>query len=283
MLKHSVYIAVGVFLVLVSGRAASAESAFSALRQGNSLYADGKYQDALKKYQEAQVDSPADERVMFNLGNGQYKLDEYDHALSEYLKAAQSADPKLRAESHYNAGNTLYRMGKLEEAVNEYLEALKYKPDDEDAKYNLEFVRREIRRRMNEQQERQKKKQQEQQKQNQQSKQNQSQSDQQQKERQREQQKQNQGEGKDQEKKQEQPEPRNQQPTQTPPQEKPEEAGGSNGKSGQQKAQALPNKEMSDENVERYLQAIEAQSSKNMKDFLRRQQPQGTTTTTEDW
>jgi len=152
MLRHSSYI---LWLILVfSTLTAFGGTVTGKVRRANSLYADGKYQEALDKYQEAQIDAPANERVTFNLGNAQYKVSEYDQALSEYLQAAQTDDPILRGQSHYNAGNTLYRMGKLEEAVDQYLKALEYAPDDQDAKYNLEFVRREIQRRLNEQQQR---------------------------------------------------------------------------------------------------------------------------------
>jgi tetratricopeptide (TPR) repeat protein len=47
----------------------------------------------------------------------------------------------------YNLGNSAYRQGRLEEAVELYKRALELDPDDRDAKFNLEFVRDEIRRR----------------------------------------------------------------------------------------------------------------------------------------
>ena len=131
------------------------ETVTGSVRAGNSLYREGKYEEALKKYKAAQVESHSDERIMFNLGNAQYKLGRYEEALSEYLQSAQMEDPSVQAQSYYNAGNALYRAGKLEEAVEQYLKSLEIDPNDEDSKFNLEFVRREIRRRMNEQQQRQ--------------------------------------------------------------------------------------------------------------------------------
>ena len=41
-------------------------------------------------------------------------------------------------------GNTLYRMNKFNESIDAYKKALKLDPDDMDAKFNLEFVREQI-------------------------------------------------------------------------------------------------------------------------------------------
>ena len=157
MLRLSLLVTLIVALVVTH---AFAESAGGSVRSGNALYQEDKYEEALEKYQAAQVESPGDERIMFNLGNAQYRLDNHEKALSEFLKAAQSDDDEIRAQSHYNAGNALYRAGRLEDAVEQYLDALEIDPDDEDAKYNLEFVRNEIRRRKEEQKQRQEQQQQ---------------------------------------------------------------------------------------------------------------------------
>jgi tetratricopeptide (TPR) repeat protein len=49
-----------------------------------------------------------------------------------------------QAKGYYNSGNVLYREGKWEEAIGAYKKALELNPNDEDAKYNLEFVRQKI-------------------------------------------------------------------------------------------------------------------------------------------
>ena len=41
-------------------------------------------------------------------------------------------------------GNTNYRMGKLTEAIKNYEDTLEINPDDEDAKHNIEFVRKKL-------------------------------------------------------------------------------------------------------------------------------------------
>jgi tetratricopeptide (TPR) repeat protein len=75
----------------------------------------------------------------------------YEEAIKNYQDVAATAqDIQLEEKSLYNIGNCKYRQGMLEEAVEYYKKALDLNPDDQDAKYNLEFVREEIKRRINE-------------------------------------------------------------------------------------------------------------------------------------
>ena len=50
----------------------------------------------------------------------------------------------IKQKSIYNMGNTLYQMNKLEESVLAYKKALELDSTDMNAKYNLEFVREQI-------------------------------------------------------------------------------------------------------------------------------------------
>jgi len=50
----------------------------------------------------------------------------------------------LDAQAYYNLGNSLYRTGQLEPAIDAYKRALTIAPDDQDTKYNLEYVQRQM-------------------------------------------------------------------------------------------------------------------------------------------
>jgi Ca-activated chloride channel family protein len=254
--------------------AALAETAAGSVREGNSLYLEGKYDQALKKYQAAQVESPADRRIMFNLGDAQYKLENHEEALSEYLRAVPGADEKISTQSHYNAGNALYRAGRLEDAIKQYLKALEIDPEDEDAKYNLEFVRREISRREEQQQQRQ-----EQQKQQEQKPEDENSSDigEPQEENQKPQKREGQQPQEDPQQKQEGPERENG----SQPEPAPEE--NQNKQPGRPKKESEPEQSVSDENIQRWLDSVEAESAENMKDFLKKQQPNQVVSSPEDW
>ncbi|UCD58964.1 MAG: tetratricopeptide repeat protein [Candidatus Hydrogenedentota bacterium] len=256
--------------------AAFAETAADSVRAGNSLYSESKYEEALKKYKAAQVESPTDERIMFNLGNAQYKLGQHNEALSGYLRAAQSANPEIQAQSHYNSGNALYRMGRLEDAVEQYLKALEIDPDDEDAKFNLEFVRQEIRRRMNEQQQRQEERQDKEDK-GQVKKEPDGKDSAEQKDQQSRQQ------SEDSQKEPARQENEHEQSTGREKDTKTEHSPGADQGERQRERQVVPEQGMGEENLQRWLDAIEAETAENTKEFLRRQQSGEAIAYPKDW
>jgi tetratricopeptide (TPR) repeat protein len=112
---------------------------------GNSFYERGLYQEALSKYQEALRKNPESPIIKFNSGNAQYKVKAFDEALEAFRATSSKAeDQRLRAQSYYNLGNTQYRKGSLQDAVESYKQALRLDPNDIDAKYNLEYVLKEL-------------------------------------------------------------------------------------------------------------------------------------------
>jgi Ca-activated chloride channel family protein len=118
-------------------------------------YADGVYDRALQGFIDQQVERPEDPAVALNVGSAHYQMRDYAEADRAFSKGLLSDDPEIRAQAIYNLGNSVYRQGRLEEAVELYKAVLEIDPADEDAKFNLEFVRNEIRRRHEEAQKRQ--------------------------------------------------------------------------------------------------------------------------------
>src|SRR5574341_1079066 len=110
--------------------------------EGNRYFAEGKFDEASNKYRDAEVDNPESPIVHFNIGDALYKKRKYEEALEAYQKAVQkSGNIQLQAQSYYNMGNTLFRLNKWPESVLAYQQALKLNPNDNEAKYNLEYVR----------------------------------------------------------------------------------------------------------------------------------------------
>ena len=131
-------------------------------------YDAGLYEQALSGFVDLQVERPDDPEVALNLGSVHYQMRNYEEADRAFFGATLSTDDSLKAQAFYNLGNSAFRQGRLEEAVELYKAALEIDPDDEDAKFNLEFVRDEIRRRHEEAQKRKQEQQQQQQEQQQQ-------------------------------------------------------------------------------------------------------------------
>jgi tetratricopeptide (TPR) repeat protein len=151
-------------------------------------YRAGAYPQALQGFVDKQVERPNDPALLLNIGSTHYQMKNYEEAERAFAEAARSDDPSIRNQALYSLGNNDYRQGKLQEAVEHFKAALEADPDDQDAKYNLEFVREEIRRRVEEQKKRQEEQQQQQGDQQQDQQQGDQQQDQQQDDQQQEQQ-----------------------------------------------------------------------------------------------
>jgi tetratricopeptide (TPR) repeat protein len=112
--------------------------------EGNKLFGEEKYDEANNKYRDALVNNPENPVIHFNIGNAQYKKKIYEESLKAYEKSLSIDDVMTQSKAYYNMGNTLYRAGKLPESILAYTQALRLNPNDEDAKYNLEFVRAQL-------------------------------------------------------------------------------------------------------------------------------------------
>ncbi len=122
----------------------NAQGARKKVGEGNELYKQEKYVEALTKYRDAELDDPQSPVIQYNIGSALYKQRKYEESLQAYEKALTSREAELHSRSYYNMGNTLYRMGKLPESIMAYKKALEANPDDFDAKHNLEFVRNKL-------------------------------------------------------------------------------------------------------------------------------------------
>lgn len=107
-------------------------------KEGAELYREGKLDEALAAFTQAQVESPDAPEIHYNIGNVHYRKEEMDKAIEEY-RAAQSGGVLVQQHAHYNEGNVHYRAQDFERAVESYKRALKIDPGDIEARQNLEL------------------------------------------------------------------------------------------------------------------------------------------------
>lgn len=181
--------------VLLYAAEASAETLRAKIHGGNVLYEQGLYDKALEVYNDAQVDAPDSAELHFNIGNVKYREEDYENTIETYQKSFKTKDIALEAKAYYNTGNAKYRLGEKtsnialwREAMEYYKRAIELDPDDEDAKFNLEFVEKKIKEALSKQQEEQQQQEKQQQQQQQQEQKQESESSQSQQQEQQEQQ-----------------------------------------------------------------------------------------------
>ena len=113
--------------------------------------------------------------VQYNTGVTAYRSNDYSSAATTFEQATASPDRALQQRALYNLGNTAYRLGAAdptkaqplwERALKNYETALALNPQDEDAKFNHEFVKKKLEelKKQQEQQQQQQQKNQDQQK-----------------------------------------------------------------------------------------------------------------------
>ncbi len=123
----------------------------SALRE----YKAGKYDQALKEYEQLLQRKAGDPRLHFNAGAAAYRNQQFDEAAKQFNASQAAEDLKLQGLAYYNEGNALYHLGERnpdpkqrtetwQKALQDYQNTLTLNPQDADAKYNFEFVKRKL-------------------------------------------------------------------------------------------------------------------------------------------
>ena len=122
------------------------------VEEGNTLFEEGRYDEALQSYDRALPLARGKGAVEYNRANTLLKKGDIDGALKGYEESIADGGRDLRGMSLYNMGNALYAAEKFGQAAEAYKEALKNDPADEDAKVNLELALRKLEEKQNEQQ-----------------------------------------------------------------------------------------------------------------------------------
>ena len=130
------------FLMLLLSTApwAHGQKGRSEVEEGNRQFHAGEYENARESYRKALEKVPGSSVATFNLGDSEYKLEEFSSAEESFLEAIESGNRELLAQAHYNLANSLFKQGQIEESIEGYKQALRLKPADRAAKHNLEFA-----------------------------------------------------------------------------------------------------------------------------------------------
>jgi Ca-activated chloride channel family protein len=133
----------GMVVTLIVISTACSTAATDHIDEGNRLLDAGDPENALESFRLAAAEEPDSSAAHYNAAVALHLLGQYQRAISETLRALPIDDPKEASAAYYNLGNHYARDGNMADAANAYRQALILNPNDEDAKYNLEQVRRE--------------------------------------------------------------------------------------------------------------------------------------------
>jgi Ca-activated chloride channel homolog len=114
-------------------------------RQGNDAFDKGDFAGAEAAYREAIAANPDDARLHFNLGNALARQGKLDEAISSYERFKEmSSSASDRALADYNIGNIYGAQEKWDRAANQFRSSLRQNPTDNDAKFNFELAKRNL-------------------------------------------------------------------------------------------------------------------------------------------
>ena len=141
-------------LVLAWGRQADARTSGDLVSQGNALFSQGQYNQAVSQYDQALTEDAKLEQARFNKADAFYRMDDLAKAIEGYNEvSAQSKDMDLVRKAKYNLGNAHFQRGlkqkdsDLEKALDDLKTSIGYwragldlDPANENAKRNKEVA-----------------------------------------------------------------------------------------------------------------------------------------------
>lgn len=246
-----------------------AQSLKKQLQRADEAYRAGDFARADSLYNATLEEGAQPALADFNRGDALFRQERFEEAADAFDAAAQhSQDATERAEALYNLGNSKMKLRDFQGAVDAYKDALRNNPADHDARHNLMLAKKQLQQQQQQQQDQQQNQDQnqEQQEQNQDSNQEQQQNQDNQQEPGENQEEQNeQGSSGDQSKEGEE--------EKTPQEGQPNEGeqGDDDGEKKQQQARPF---EISKEEAERMLEALNKRE-KSIQQKLRRKKSDG--------
>jgi tetratricopeptide (TPR) repeat protein len=129
-----------IWLPVGAGALTLTDRLHSNVSKGNKHYRADEHQQALERYVRAQRADSSHAVPVFNAGDALYRLGEFPESAQRFLRSASLAEDSISAMGYYNLGNSLFRAGDTQRAIEAYRKSLLIDPTDGDAKYNLELA-----------------------------------------------------------------------------------------------------------------------------------------------
>lgn len=134
-------------MILVSGCSGPSDDG----RRGNGLYEDGRFDEATAAFQEGLnefVDDTPDivrSNLLNNQGAAYYRNEEPEAAQNAFINSVAMAENVAeQARGSYNAGNAAFAAGTKQLSADFFRQALLLDPENDDARFNYEFVKRQL-------------------------------------------------------------------------------------------------------------------------------------------
>ena len=116
-------------------------SLMAAQDQGMLNYQNEDYEAAEMYYDSILSTNKNSSEAHFGKGASLYMKDDVKNAEIKFNESLSSTKEDLKSKAFYNLGNINYKNNNLSEALNFYKKALELNPDDDEARYNYEYIK----------------------------------------------------------------------------------------------------------------------------------------------
>ena len=139
-----------IFIVLYLTGAVDLKNTINkSLIEGNRLYSEEQYSEALASYQKGLSKDPGHDKLNYNAAQVSYMLQNYEQAAEYYGKAVEKVDTYINwGNSYFNAGESLEDINQklqfLMQALETYKQGILKYPENVELKFNYEFTGKKI-------------------------------------------------------------------------------------------------------------------------------------------
>jgi Ca-activated chloride channel family protein len=113
-----------------------------AAHPGVKSYQNENFDDAKQKFESSLLKSPDNGKLIYNLGNTYFKLNDTSNAIQAYTDAVDRLPEEKKINAYYNLGTAHLNNNNLEDALIAYKEVLSRAPNHVKTKQNLELILR---------------------------------------------------------------------------------------------------------------------------------------------
>jgi Tfp pilus assembly protein PilF len=110
------------------------------VEQGNALFAEGKFEEAMEAFKQFQEKTPEFFEIHINIGNCLVKMEKYDEAIAEFnkfLEKAKEGKPEVKAKALASIGEIYIKKEDMETAQDYFKKSVDLNPKDEILAYNV--------------------------------------------------------------------------------------------------------------------------------------------------
>ena len=117
-----------------------------AIREGVKAFEEGKYADAEVEFRKAESFNSDSYEAEFNTGTALYGQEKYEETVKQYeTLLSETEDVEKEAQIWHNIGNSLLEAQQYGPSIEAYKNSLRRAPGDEDTRYNLAYAKQKLR------------------------------------------------------------------------------------------------------------------------------------------